>query len=562
MPSPSLQVSNRGLWFTLSQLGAKCRSSRRRQFSTVSTFVEVVEDRRVLSAFTVVNLSDGGQGSLRDAITSANANPGADVIDFQRGLRGTITLTSGEMEITGDLTIQGTGAQRLTISGNNASRIFKMGGAETDVTIDDLTIANGRNTLKDHAGIILTRGGGILNNGGVLRLSRVTMRHNQTIDSGEDTPASDVVGGGAIVNSGHAALTATHCLFIGNVASGGRNYAFGGAIANVTNSTADIQGCIFVSNEAKGGTTSYGGAIGNFGSSQLTVSGCTFRNNVARGLTNLTGSVKKAFGGAIATRPGTIVNSGSITTIADSLFIGNQALGGDTGDAQTGGDSGGGALYSIASHLTVDQSLFICNQAIGGQGGGAGGKASGGAIQATALSSTDLPVTTINTSIFSKNRVIGGAAGDHWGQAAGGALDNSFGQMNVSQCRILNNTAQTRNGANAFGGGFFNGESFNNVPATLNLNNCSVVGNHAQGRSDGNGLGGGIYNGNTIEGIVPVATMRGSRIVANSATGGTTGQGIGGGIYTLGTFNVSGSSPQGNLASTSNKNLFGILTPI
>lgn len=223
-----------------------------------------------------------------------------------------------------------------------------MGGAETDVTIDDLTIANGRNTLKDHAGIILTRGGGILNNGGVLRLSRVTMRHNQTIDSGEDTPSSDVVGG---EQSSTAAMQHSPQRIACSSGTSPAEAAItrsAALIANVTNSTADIQGCIFVSNEAKGGTTSYGGAIGNFGSSQLTVSGCTFRNNVARGLTNLTGSVKKAFGGAIATRPGTIVNSGSITTIADSLFIGNQALGvilATLRQAETAV-----AAHSIASH--------------------------------------------------------------------------------------------------------------------------------------------------------------------------------------------------------------------
>ena len=289
--------------------------------------MEVVEDRRVLSAFTVLNLNDSGQGSLRDAVTAANENPGADLIHFQRRLGGTITLTSGQMEITDDLTIRGNGVRRLTISGNETSRIFQMGGAETDVEIKDLTIANGRNTMKDDIGIILTRGGGILNDGGVLTLSRVTMRNNQAIDISDAVASSDVVGGGAVANTGNGKLTATHCRFIGNVVSGGLRYAFGGAIANVSDSIAVITNSVFVRNEAMGGSTSYGGAIGNFGSSQLTVSGSTFRFNTARGLNSLTASAQEAFGGAIATRPGTVVSSGSTTTIDRSLFIGNRALG-------------------------------------------------------------------------------------------------------------------------------------------------------------------------------------------------------------------------------------------
>jgi hypothetical protein len=64
-----------------------------------------LEDRSLLSTFTVTNLFDSGPGSLRQAVLSANAHPGADVIDFAHGLHGTIALTSGQLSITGDLTI-------------------------------------------------------------------------------------------------------------------------------------------------------------------------------------------------------------------------------------------------------------------------------------------------------------------------------------------------------------------------------------------------------------------------------------------------------------------------
>src|SRR5689334_11586837 len=65
--------------------------------------LEPLEDRTVPSTFTVLNLADGGAGSLRQAILDANANPGADLIRFVAAARdGTITLTNGPLSITDD----------------------------------------------------------------------------------------------------------------------------------------------------------------------------------------------------------------------------------------------------------------------------------------------------------------------------------------------------------------------------------------------------------------------------------------------------------------------------
>src|SRR5262249_15128873 len=105
--------------------------------------LEALEDRALPSTFTVHNLSDSGPGSLRQAVLDANAHPGADTIRFAHGLHGTIALTGGELSVTGDLTIAGPGANRLTVSGSHASRIFHISGSSTDVTIRDLTIADG-----------------------------------------------------------------------------------------------------------------------------------------------------------------------------------------------------------------------------------------------------------------------------------------------------------------------------------------------------------------------------------------------------------------------------------
>src|SRR5262249_44772034 len=85
--------------------------------------LEALEDRALPSTFTVTNLADGGPGSLRAAVTSANTTPGADSIQFAPGLKGTIPLAS-ELSVTDALTINGPGANKITVSGNDATRVF------------------------------------------------------------------------------------------------------------------------------------------------------------------------------------------------------------------------------------------------------------------------------------------------------------------------------------------------------------------------------------------------------------------------------------------------------
>ena len=81
--------------------------------------LETLGDRIVPATFTVSNLADAGAGSLRQAVLDANATPGADDIEFTgAGATGTIVLTSGEIDITDSLTVNGPGATALTIDGN------------------------------------------------------------------------------------------------------------------------------------------------------------------------------------------------------------------------------------------------------------------------------------------------------------------------------------------------------------------------------------------------------------------------------------------------------------
>ena len=155
------------MWFP-SWLHNRTGSRKHRPASRFRPALEALEDRTLLSTFSVTNLADSGPGSLRAAITAANTSPGADVINFAPGLHGTITLSS-ELSVTDDLTIDGPSANQLTVSGGNATRVFHVSGSSTHLAIDGLTIANGLAAVPGGNAL----GGGLLNEGASVSLSQV-----------------------------------------------------------------------------------------------------------------------------------------------------------------------------------------------------------------------------------------------------------------------------------------------------------------------------------------------------------------------------------------------------
>ncbi|MEH2276016.1 MAG: DUF4347 domain-containing protein [Nostoc sp.] len=318
----------------------------------------------------VTNTNDSGAGSLRQAILNANATLGADTITFAGVFTDAtpdiITLTSGKLTITNDITILGTGASNLTISGNNVSGVFEISGTGTAASIDSLKIANAndplgsilvnsnanlsltRSTVSDNKGVV----GGIFNRG-TLSLTGSTVSGN----SGSSL-------GGGIFNKGNLSLTGS--TVSNNNAYVGFNPAYGGGIFNIgklsiTGSTVSNNSA-FASGLNRGGPDpypSFGGGIYNLGSVDITRS--TVSNNSAAdggGISNsgtfsLTGSTVSA--NSAYYDGGGIYNSGTLSlandTITDNTSKGFVA---DIGD-------GGGVFNNSDGTVIVGNTVIAGN---------------------------------------------------------------------------------------------------------------------------------------------------------------------------------------------------------
>jgi hypothetical protein len=300
---------------------------------------------------TVTNTTDNAAGSLRQAISTAN--PG-DIINII--VTGTIMLTTGELVIDKNLTINGPGALNLTISGNNASRVFNINPGVT-LDLSNVTVANGHSSdgSDGDPGQPGGKGGAILNDG-TLTVTNVTFSSNETGNGGNGGTDGGGGGyGGAIFNNG--TLTVTNSTFSGNAtgaggdgSSYGGSGGYGGAIFNqdtltVTNSTfSDNATGAGGNGSSVGGNGGYGGAI--FNQDTLTVTNSTFSGNATGNGGSNDGN--DGFGGAIFNQ--------DTLTVTNSTFSGNGA-----------GDGGG--IYNIVGTASL-RNTIVANSTSGGNCGG------------------------------------------------------------------------------------------------------------------------------------------------------------------------------------------------
>ncbi|MCC7510302.1 MAG: right-handed parallel beta-helix repeat-containing protein [Planctomycetes bacterium] len=158
------------------------------------------------ATFTVTSLTDSGAGTLRDAVTQANAAAGADDIVFATtiNLPGTITLQTALPDITDDLTITGPASNDLILRRNTAAaafRIFTIPAAT--VEISHLWMLDGR--VAGTAGTS-AEGGCIRHAGNLVIRDCVIANCNAVGFDGGTTLNGEDGAGGAIFSAGDLTL--------------------------------------------------------------------------------------------------------------------------------------------------------------------------------------------------------------------------------------------------------------------------------------------------------------------------------------------------------------------
>ncbi|TAE02807.1 MAG: DUF4347 domain-containing protein, partial [Oscillatoriales cyanobacterium] len=302
----------------------------------------------VLATFGVTNTNDSGPNSLRDAITQANATPGADIIDLT-GITGTIALASALPIINESLSLNGPGVANLTVSGNSLFQILSTNNGP--VSISNLTFANGGGAINNASGVTLNLtnvnfssntaglGAALFNQGGTVTIAGSTFTANTVNGSG----------GGAI-RQGGGTLSIVDSTFTENTANAASQ---GGGAILIDSGAVNITGCTFAGNSSQ--NTDGGGAIYHRGGGELlSIVNSTFTNNISaadggaiRNDAQPLTVTSSTFNGNRATQNAGAIRNDGVATITNSTFSANTA-------ANFGAIRNGGTLNLSSSTLTLN----------------------------------------------------------------------------------------------------------------------------------------------------------------------------------------------------------------
>jgi hypothetical protein len=358
----------------------------------------------VAATYSVNTIADSGPGSLRDAITQANANTGADTINFDPALTAsgpaTVSLASALPTVTEVVTIAGPGASKLTIRngladqndpGGNEAAMFRVFTIAVDapgvVTISGLTVSNGAAGFPgggtDPAGF----GGGIMNGGtGTLNVTDSTIANNHA-----------GFAGGGIANGGAGILNVTRCTInsntVGSVGGGLSNLAVG----QNPGGAMHIASSVISGNQSK---NQAGGIVSS--QSVLSLVDSTVDNNAARA----TGGIYAS--GTVSIARSTISNNQTVNDLAGGLLLSSataditeSTISGNTAAGFSGGyfaTAGGIQVYYSA--LNLANCTLANNHMLG-----AGGVLGAGAI--SVFSPDGQPVNIKNCTISGNSSLSG-----------------------------------------------------------------------------------------------------------------------------------------------------------
>ena len=536
---------------------------------------EHLEDRTLLAAFNpLAATADGTAGSLREAITTANANGEVDTITLEAGTYALdISNSSGQENAAaeGDLDILADGGNSITITGAGASstfitqtvadRVFQIfGGA--NVTFENLTITGGMAVDDGSASALASMGDG--DGGGVLiEGTAIVSISNSTISGNSAAGADAGEGGGGIFNAG--SLTITESDITSNQATAGA-LGNGGGIFNDTGATLEITGGTISGNSANragggiennagmvtltqvvlGGSMVADGNIAGINGGGLHVSGA--------GTTTLNGG--RVENNVANQEGGGLWNSGSGTMTIQAGGMGGTIIDSNTANGD-GAVQGGGGIFNVGGTLSITDATISNNVSTATQAGNGGGGIliEGGAnnsITDTTISgnSADDTGTADGGGILVAGgatlTVSGGTISGNSANRAGGGIENNASTVTLTDVTLGGVMVADGNNAGVNGCGLHvSGAGTTNV-------NGGTVQNNVAGQE-----GGGLWN------ATGVMTIDGTTISGNSANAGNNGgndQG-GGGVFNIGgTLDIDNATITGNFATVNLGNGGGVMT--
>jgi hypothetical protein len=173
-------------------------------------------------AIVVTSCQDSGTGSLRAAVAMAGDG---DAIDLTQLSCSQITLTTGRIDTTHNLLLQGPGSGLLTIDGNHNDRIFNQ-NANAVLAIYGLTLQDGYDTFG--GGCIYSAGPVLLNDavitgcrlvgiagtsiyegGAILVKSQLVATSSRIVDNEIYASLGGAVGGGVVVTGDLVLMNST-----------------------------------------------------------------------------------------------------------------------------------------------------------------------------------------------------------------------------------------------------------------------------------------------------------------------------------------------------------------
>jgi hypothetical protein len=371
------------------------------------------------ATITVSNTKDSGPGSLRQAL--ADAEDG-DTITF--AITGTITLTSGGLPITKNLTISGPGADQLSINGDQTLLVFGIFPDKT-ATISGLTVRNGQIGIWNE-GTSTTVSNCVLSGNSFSGLLSGLLTGHGSLTVSNCTVTANSYG----IYNDHATLTVSNCIISGNSEGGISNdqmssppppvqrrdgcpdhrRSYGGL--NSLEASLTIEKSMISGNSGPGVNNTSGVA---------TITNCTISGN------STNSAVDSGEGGGIYTHGGKLPG---YVTVTDSTISSNFAY------------NDGGGISSGFSGLT------IINSTISGNSTGDPDYGFGGGIAAGTMGTT-----IMNSTISGNSASYSGGGISIGGGTIGNTILNNNSGGNVDGAI----TSQGYNVCSDDGGGLLNG---------------------------------------------------------------------------------------------------------